>query len=176
VPERPDDLPARIAVELTHPEPMDPTVDARVMALVRAEARRRPWLLRRRAYAWSPLGLLLRAAAVAAIAVGVTLAASHLRSASPAAAPAHEVAFVLYAPGAASVAVAGDFNAWSKSATPLHPTGSGGAWVVTVPLAPGRYHYAFLVDGKRWVTDPGAAPAPGDDFGTPSSVMTVGRG
>ncbi len=174
MPERPDELLVRVAAELTHPEPMNPAVDARVMAAVRAEAMRRPWLLRRRTFAWSPVGVVMRAAAVAAIAVGATLAVSHLRTAAPV--PEHEVAFVLYAPTAQSVTLAGDFNEWSKSATPLHPTGSQGAWVVTVPLAPGRYHYAFVVDGKRWVTDPGAAPAPGDDFGTPSSVMTVGRG
>jgi len=175
VPERPDELFARVAAELEHPAPMDRAVDARVMAAVRAEATRRPWFLRRRTFAWSPAGLLMRAAAVAAIAVGATIAALHLRSVPPTSPPDHTVAFVLYAPGARSVSLAGDFNDWSKSATPLHPTASAGAWVVTVPLAPGRYHYAFVVDGKRWVTDPGAAPAPGDDFGKPSSVMTVGR-
>lgn len=176
MPEKPGELIARVAAELKRPEPMDHAVDARVMAAVRAEATRRPWLLRRRTLAWSPLGMLLRAAAVAAVAVGATLALSHRGSGPTGTSQDHAVAFVLYAPTARSVTLAGDFNDWSKSATPLHPTGSQGAWVVTVPLAPGRYHYAFVVDGKRWVTDPGAAPAPGDDFGAPSSVMTVGRG
>ena len=41
-------------------------------------------------------------------------------------------------------------------------------------LPPGRYAYAFLVDGQRWIADPAAPPAVGDDFGRPSSVVTVG--
>jgi len=43
-----------------------------------------------------------------------------------------------------------------------------------VPLAPGRYRYAFLVDGSRWLADPAAPRARDDEFGTPSSVVTVG--
>jgi 1,4-alpha-glucan branching enzyme len=72
------------------------------------------------------------------------------------------------------VALAGDFNDWSTTATPLRPAGASGAWVVTVPLTAGRYHYAFVVNGQEWLTDPGAPRAPGDDFGAPSSVLTVG--
>jgi len=62
----------------------------------------------------------------------------------------------------------------TASATPLHTAAAGGLWAVTVPLAPGRYRYAFVVDGKRWQPDPSAPPAPDDEFGSPSSVVTVG--
>jgi 1,4-alpha-glucan branching enzyme len=51
---------------------------------------------------------------------------------------------------------------------------AGGLWTVTIPLTPGRHRYAFIVDGRRWVPDPGAPRAAGDDFDTPSSVVTVG--
>ena len=115
-----------------------------------------------------------RSAAIAAVAVGATLVPLHMRAGEPAISAAHPVAFVIYAPAAQSVALAGDFNDWSTTATPLRPAGASGAWVVTVPLTPGRYHYAFVVNGTQWLTDPGAPPAPGADFGAPSSVLSVG--
>jgi hypothetical protein len=52
--------------------------------------------------------------------------------------------------------------------------GSGSAvWTTVVPLAPGRYRYAFLADGSRWLADPAAPLARDDEFGPPSSVVTV---
>jgi Carbohydrate-binding module 48 (Isoamylase N-terminal domain) len=177
VPELFDELIARVAAELKRPVKLDPALDLQVMAEVRSRPRgRRPWLLRPRMLSLTPIGILARAAAIAAIAAGATLAALRMRSAPPAAAGVAErsVAFVIYAPAAQSVALAGDFNDWSTTATRLRPAGASGAWVVTVPLTPGRYHYAFVINGKQWLTDPGAPRAPGDDFGAPSSVLTVG--
>jgi hypothetical protein len=84
--------------------------------------------------------------------------------------------FVLVAPGAKQVSLVGDFNDWDHGATPLVPAaagGHGGVWTVELPLQAGRYEYAFLVDGHRWTADPAAPPAVGDDFGRPSSVVTV---
>lgn len=178
MPELFDELIARVAAELKRPVKLDPALDLRVMAEVRSQPRaRRGWWLRPRMLSLTPLGMLARAAVIAAIAVGATATALRLhttpRTASAGAAE-HPVAFVIYAPGAQRVALAGDFNDWSTTATPLRPAGASGAWVVTVPLEPGRYHYAFVVNGKQWLTDPGAPRAPGDDFGTPSSVITVG--
>jgi 1,4-alpha-glucan branching enzyme len=71
------------------------------------------------------------------------------------------------------VALVGDFNDWDTGATQLRTTASGGLWTVEVPLAPGRHRYAFVVDGEEWRPDPAAPRAPGADFGTPSSVVTV---
>ena len=62
-----------------------------------------------------------------------------------------------------------------KARTPLTRQAAGGLWTVDIPLAPGRYTYAFVVDGRRFMADP-AAPRSvggGDDFGTPTSVVTV---
>ena len=85
----------------------------------------------------------------------------------------HVVQFVLVAPDARTVALVGDFNDWQVGATPLRPTASGRMWTVELPLAPGRHRYAFVLDDGRWVADPSAPRAPGADFGSPSSVVTV---
>ena len=49
------------------------------------------------------------------------------------------------------VHVAGDFNQWSPTATPLSP--AGGEFTATVPLSPGLHPYKLVVDG-HWITDP----------------------
>ena len=79
--------------------------------------------------------------------------------------------FMLVAPDARNVSLVGDFNDWEHGRNPLQR--QNGVWTVTVPLRPGRYNYAFLVDGERWTTDPAAPRDVGDDFGRPSSVITV---
>ena len=81
--------------------------------------------------------------------------------------------FVLVAPNAASVALVGDFNDWDPARSPMRASRAG-IWAAVVPLAPGRYHYAFLVNGVEWRRDPTAPAALDDDFGSPSSVVTVG--
>jgi hypothetical protein len=175
--EHDDELVTRVAAELKRPVHLDSALDARVMAEVRAlPLRPRVWWLRPRSFSLTPMGILARAAVLAAVAVGATLVGTRTRPAADAVAAATQsgVSFVLYAPGASSVALVGDFNGWDTTATRLQATGSAGAWVVTVPLAPGRYRYAFLIDGSRWLADPGAPRAPDDDFGTPNSVLTVG--
>ena len=68
--------------------------------------------------------------------------------------------------------VAGSFNQWDASAAPLAPTQTPGLWTATLPLSPGQHQYAFLVDGRRWVTDP-AAPTVDDGFGRRNSVVAV---
>jgi hypothetical protein len=44
---------------------------------------------------------------------------------------------------------------------------------VELHLKPGRYHYTFLIDGRRWVSDPAEPRAAESDFGAPMSVLTV---
>jgi hypothetical protein len=87
--------------------------------------------------------------------------------------PSTLVQFLLVAPGARHVTLVGDFNDWDVGATPLVSAASGRVWTIEVPLTPGRHRYAFVVDGTRWLADPTAPRALGDDFGTPSSVVTV---
>ncbi|HYL54171.1 MAG TPA: isoamylase early set domain-containing protein, partial [Gemmatimonadales bacterium] len=85
------------------------------------------------------------------------------------------VRFVLYAPGARRVAVAGTFNQWDQSAAPLVPAGTSGVWTTTLALPVGQHQYAFVVDGERWVVDP-AAPSVDDGFGRRNSLVSVARG
>lgn len=82
------------------------------------------------------------------------------------------VRFVLYAPGAKRVSVAGTFNQWNQEAAPLVLAGQDGVWTTTLALPVGQHQYAFVVDGERWVADP-AAPAVGDGFGRRNSVIAV---
>jgi 1,4-alpha-glucan branching enzyme len=105
-----------------------------------------------------------RASAVAAVVLGDTVA-STLRD------TVRLVRFMLVAPAASRVALAGDFNGWSAAATPL-AAGPGGVWSGAVSLAPGRHHYAFIVDDTGWVADPAAGRAAGDG-GHAHSVVTV---
>lgn len=61
--------------------------------------------------------------------------------------------FVVAYPEAQSVTIAGDFNGWTD--TPLK-RGKDGIWTIKLDLKPGRYEYAFKIDGKKWVPDPRA--------------------
>ncbi len=63
------------------------------------------------------------------------------------------IRFVYEDAAANSVALVGDFNGWSAIAHPMKKAG-GASWNVTVPLLPGSYQYAFLVDGVRIQRDP----------------------
>ncbi len=181
-----------VAAQLRRPVPVSADLDARIMQAVRAEASAGGlraavrWLLEPRAVRVSPLGALASAAGLA----GLILLSSHLldnpsASLTPASAPPALVAagagasvepvqFVVTAPGASHVALVGDFNDWDSAATPLRPVANGEVWAVTVPLAPGRHEYAFVVDGSRWMPDPAAPRSQGADFGQPNSVVTVG--
>lgn len=114
------------------------------------------------------MALLLAGAMVTAWIGGRRLIASG--SAAPAD-PGRAVRFALSAPGLKRVAVVGDFNNWDSRATPL--ARQGGTWTVTLALQPGRYRYTFVVDGQRYLADPVRPPATDDDFGTPTSVITV---
>ena len=146
-------------------------LDERVMAKVRSRlpARTRVLDLRRRIRPW-----VLGAVAAAAAVLLMTLPReSRVRVpvGAIARAPVH-VRFVLYAPGAGRVAVAGTFNQWNADAAPLAPTRRPGLWTATLPLSPGQHQYAFLVDGRHWVSDP-TAPTVDDGFGRRNSVVAV---
>ena len=149
------------------------------------------WLARPRTLRVSPLAGLAAAAAIAAVvALGPAVPRERQEAASQVAAANDTptagavpsslvprdpslVQFVLVAPDARGVSLVGDFNDWDVAATQLRPAAAGGVWTIEVPLAPGRHRYAFVVDGKRWLADPAAPRAVDDDFGTPSSVVTI---
>lgn len=125
-------------------------------ALARLEPRSRPW----------GRSLVIGLGLAAALALLVTN-----RGVRPAAdsRPGRQVRFALRS-AAERVVVIGDFNDWDPGATPL--IRHDGEWSATVALKPGRYRYAFLVDGKQLEADP-AGPAASDEFGGPASAVTV---
>ena len=82
------------------------------------------------------------------------------------------VPFVFTVTNAGRVALVGDFNNWDVAATPMQRAGPN-AWWVIVQLRPGRYRYSFVINGTRWMTDPGAPRAADNDFGPRSSVITI---
>jgi len=84
-----------------------------------------------------------------------------------------EVLFVLPALDATNVLVVGNFNSWEG--TPLSDEDRDGIWTARVPLPPGRYEYAFVIDGRWWGQDP-LADEYVQSFGEYSSVRYVGRG
>jgi hypothetical protein len=65
-------------------------------------------------------------------------------------------------------------NGWSSEAIALVPGSIPGLWTVTLPLALGSYEYLFVVDGQRWIADPGAHAQVDDGFGQTNSVIVVG--
>lgn len=80
--------------------------------------------------------------------------------------------FVTHAPGASSVAVAGDFNGWSPEATPMMRNGREDCFHALLPLGPGRYCYRFVVDGQ-WRHDEGNTYVETNPFGELNSVVEV---
>jgi 1,4-alpha-glucan branching enzyme len=71
--------------------------------------------------------------------------------------------FGFRAPAALSVQLVGDFTHWQKSPISLRKDADG-LWRTTVQLAPGVYHYRFLVDGQ-WRDDPECALRVPNPFG-----------
>ncbi|NND83944.1 MAG: hypothetical protein HKN46_02225, partial [Acidimicrobiia bacterium] len=85
------------------------------------------------------------------------------------------VQFVLDAPGANSVAVAGDFSEWEPEYT-LEDVDGDGVWTGRVPVRPGVHSYMFLIDGTEWQTDPRAERYSDDGFGNRNAVLAVTAG
>src|SRR5581483_11638865 len=163
----------RIARSLRGPVPVSSGVDDRVMAAVRRLPRHRFGLWARlttpRTITVTPLSIRLLAASVLAfVALGVARESGALEIAArpieaalfhqPARlARTQPVQFVLVAPGAKKVAVAGDFNGWDPThAAYQAKQRGGGVWSVTAPVPPGHHRYSFVVDDSVWVADPTA--------------------
>ncbi|MFH1681326.1 MAG: carbohydrate-binding module family 20 domain-containing protein [Candidatus Eisenbacteria bacterium] len=79
--------------------------------------------------------------------------------------------FTFRAPGASSVNLAGEMNAWSATATPMEREGD--LWSVVVPLSPGVYRYKFVVDGNNWKEDPENPTKVDDNYGGFNSLLVV---
>ena len=146
-----------------------PRVTDRVMRAVQGRkiATGRYWDVRLRIRPWH-----LAPALAAAAALVLWLGTRAPVEAPRAGAAVVTVRFVLLAPDAQRVSVAGTFNQWDPVAAPLSRSGTSGVWTATLTLPAGQHQYAFVVDGARWVPDP-AAPAIDDGFGRRNSVLAL---
>jgi 1,4-alpha-glucan branching enzyme len=77
-------------------------------------------------------------------------------------------------PAAESVFIAGTFNDWQPSATPMIALGQG-RWAKDLTLPPGDYEYCLVVDGQ-WMPDPLATDYAPNPFGGVNSIRKVGNG
>jgi len=177
-----DDAIERIARHLRRAVRIDPALDERVMreiTVLPAPDRATwvgqmwRWLRRPHHLTLTPLGGLAAVTALAAV-----MLLSRMDSKPPASREMESRAFqfVLVAPRATHVSLVGDFNDWDATRTPMNRAGNEALWTAVVALEPGRYHYAFFVDGSHWLADPSAPVARDEDYGAPSSVLTVGGG
>ena len=77
-----------------------------------------------------------------------------------------------YEPGSAdTVHLAGTFNDWSPTATPMIQEGT--AFKASVTLADGEYQYKFVVNGTDWRHDPLNPDTADDNNGGLNSVLKV---
>lgn len=157
-----EDIVERVIHELRRPVYIDRALDARVMTEIAQPAPAEPVSR----HAFPRVWRWLAAAAV----LGAVLIA---RPWSWGTTRPDAFQFVFVAPQAASVALVGDFNDWDPTRAPMRSR--DGVWATAVSLTPGRYRYAFLINGVEWRADPSAPAVTDDEFGSPSSVVTVGE-
>lgn len=179
----------RVIAALREPVPVRPAWRAALLAGIDDDAHR---LVKPAATRWSFRPATALAAGIACMMVGATVAAlvlsrpqrdqsagdvlTNLTARMPMPgenATASVVRFVFIAPNATRVSLVGDFNRWNPAAMPMRRTADGRAWLLDVPLTPGRHVYSFSVDGDL-TADPAAPQSGDDDFGVPSSVVLVG--
>jgi len=186
-----------IAGELKRPVRFDSTFESRVMAALEPAAslpmntKSTPWLLRPRPFYVSPLaGLAVAAGLVAIITMsvlrtapvqlanqitpdtGLVLSSSPVVRVSDVGAPAlYAAPFTYIDRSAKSVAVVGSFNDWDATKSVLRQTNDS-VWSANIMLAPGRYEYQLVVDGK-WIADPSSQQSSNSDFGAANSVLIV---
>ena len=185
-----DEVIERVAMTLRRETvTVSPDFDARVMQQVREESREIAgprlwhWMTRPRTIRVSPLAGLALAAGLAGVVALAARGSDRDTSGQAASTPSvfqpasasdqHMMQFVFVSDSASKVAIVGDFNDWDEGSSPLRREQKG-VWTITIPLAPGRYQYTFVVDGTKWVPDPAAPRTLEDDFGRPNSVITVG--
>jgi Carbohydrate-binding module 48 (Isoamylase N-terminal domain) len=179
-----DQFITRVATGLRGAPRADAGFVDRVMATVEdgTPLAQQSWWLRPRTLRYSPVAILAIAAAMAFAAIGVGRLASRPDQQRTAGALAkvdtvYLVRFVVSDDEARAVTLVGAFNDWTRTATPM-ARNAAGAWTVTLPLRQGRHEYAFILqdaNGERWVADPSAILRRRDEFGTESSIVSVGE-
>lgn len=72
-----------------------------------------------------------------------------------------------------SVYVAGTFNGWDKSRTALSLGPDGHTWRATVMIPYGAHQYKFVLNGDKWITDPGNPRSQDDGNGNINSILVI---
>lgn len=83
------------------------------------------------------------------------------------------VQFRCRAPEAASMALVGSFNDWSRGTSPLSDPDGDGLWEITVELPSGVHRYMFLKDGREWIRPEDAVMYEDDGFGLTNGIVIV---
>ncbi len=176
----------RRVVEAAAAQRVMPAADDPVGVSGLVPSRRRPWKLAGFA------GLVAAAAIVGFFVRGqFTRSAPSVAVASNASGPAPLVAavngepdvrpipqqFVFRSATARRVSVVGDFNEWNAARARMTREAAGDLWSVTIPIAPGRHTYGFMVNDSTFALDQDArvARARDPDLGVEGSVVIVGR-
>lgn len=80
--------------------------------------------------------------------------------------------FILHAPDASEIFLAGDFNDWNPTQYSMRKFKNGDC-TKKLKLKPGRYEYQFIVDGNWWA-DPANPERHRTEFGSENSVICIG--
>ena len=86
-------------------------------------------------------------------------------------AASRKIKFAIEAPQAKTVTIAGSFNNWDASSTPLRKS-KNKIWSKDITLKPGRYEYRFVVDGS-WTNDPNNPNRATNTYGSENSVIQL---
>ena len=154
-----DELVRNIVAELRRPVALDPAIDARVLDIIHAQRSpdaRRGWIA-------SIAGAAIAAGVLLALYLGPRLPVPprRARCCSASRRPRH----------GSSWSAISTTGARSPPPSAPAPAPASGRWSSASNW--GRYHYSFLLDGRRWVSDPAEPRAAESDFGAPVSVLTV---
>ena len=154
----PNPSPAQAWAKLHAPPHTDRLADAVMTAIDR---QRKPFV------SFGPI-LAVAAALIFTVGLGLGIFFTRLNS------DKITVAFVLDAPDASTVYLAGDFNGWSGEGYALRKTGRDGKWEIKIPLERGRvYVYNFVINGTEWIADPAAEVRVDDGFGGSGSLLRL---
>lgn len=78
--------------------------------------------------------------------------------------------------GCETMHLAGEFNDWSETATPMKRQADG-SWAVKLDLENNRhYHYRYLVNGRVWHNDGQADEYASNPYGGDNSVVVLSDG
>jgi len=136
------------------------------------------WVRSPKTITWTPLRIIPAAMVVLVVLIGAVLLSSGKKDQPPlliggSGSRTLPVSFTLKLPATHSVSVVGTFNQWSPHGCEMQWDKERELWSITLRLPEGRYEYAFLIDGQRVLSDPGAHFYQADGFGNQNSVLIL---